>query len=667
MKDAAYRLHGDNIIECERTLGLIVEAFASDHPVVEGPLRSATCPSFRIRVRDGHRFILTFLPGFGRWDKDIVLIMSERGGILREATDMVVTRAGDSTEVPVLAIEYCGALPAGNQAWQRSGRALSLAHAQIPYLYVVEIGGQELDARRSRKSERMPNPAVPFSFLALTHELRTPVLPVLLPSPGVTPETSQRYATAFGRAELLSLLRHLLLQEPYTAPLEALEKKALGFVRQLAEGRRAGDSLTPGQWDAAYQSVVRGDSLLSFLAKTPPIAWRKTAYIKGLRKSVVALMSAAAENARGLTSARLPMCVVDAERRQAFSDAVIAIYPGLPDGFRQWFRKNRTLVICWVMGFKPRGDDARPDRGLPAFGRMLVGDRTELLTVVYGPAKTDTWTLLRENPAQLAEGNGLWEAILGLSDAVLADSQTMPESGCCAYTKGHWSRGPRARSRRPFPVVTPTPLRFGEHDVDTVLHLLFTRLNPESTFEAMCNPPGGDWSGLSLLTPDRGLELRWLSLPRVSASGSKRPDHVLQVFGIATKPVVLAVESKGRPTSIEKNIGPRLKQYVVDLLRSPPNVERPSVGGVWQPATSRQSSASFRFATAAAFILTDSSELCAVSERIAADLVCGFRFDSHGESCDVLCQVCSEIGRNVFAFLSRGRIAGLNVTLRVLQ
>ena len=128
------------------------------------------------------RFV--FYLGFGRWNEDIILFIRERGGLLREATDAVVTGVGSEYEEPLITFEYCGALPAGNQAWQRSGRAYSFGLAKIPYFYVAELGGFELDSDRNRRSPRMSNPAVPFSYVSFSLEQKTPVLPIFITSPG---------------------------------------------------------------------------------------------------------------------------------------------------------------------------------------------------------------------------------------------------------------------------------------------------------------------------------------------------------------------------------------------------------------------------------------------------------------------------------------------------
>lgn len=201
-------IHGDNIVECERTLEIIKAAFKHQVLSIRVPSGSPVCPEFLLSLRGTRTqsVHLTFYPGFGRWNEDILRVVHERGGILREAADCIITRVNAQSEEPVIAIEYCGALPAGNQAWQRSGRAYSFGLAGIPYVYVAELGGYELDEKRERKAPRMPNPAVPFSYLCYSVERNTPVLPVFVTSPGADEASRQAHGDEFADDELTGLV-----------------------------------------------------------------------------------------------------------------------------------------------------------------------------------------------------------------------------------------------------------------------------------------------------------------------------------------------------------------------------------------------------------------------------------------------------------------------------
>lgn len=158
-----FRIHGDNIVECDRCLDLIARAFTAQARFLQSdPYR----PAFEI-VKDGKSlFDVDLIPGHGRWQVNLQKMLRHHGAPLREATDALLTRMSldGKTELVVAAIEFCSALPAGNNAWQRNGRALACAVVGIPYLYFAEVGGVELDENRSVKAPRFPNPIVPFSY-----------------------------------------------------------------------------------------------------------------------------------------------------------------------------------------------------------------------------------------------------------------------------------------------------------------------------------------------------------------------------------------------------------------------------------------------------------------------------------------------------------------------
>ena len=145
MEARTFHIHGDNVVECDRTLSLIATATSLGRTEEDfsGPTGSASCPTYQIDAPEG-LFVFTCFPGFGRWHQDILQALRVKGGCLRESADAIVSRVDGDSEDPILALEYCGALPAGNQAWQRSGRAYSYGRAGVPFIYIAEIGGSEL-------------------------------------------------------------------------------------------------------------------------------------------------------------------------------------------------------------------------------------------------------------------------------------------------------------------------------------------------------------------------------------------------------------------------------------------------------------------------------------------------------------------------------------------
>lgn len=660
-----FRIHGDNIVECERTLDLIIRALGVVADKLPHPVGSPITPTYVFpsgRGADAYRF--TFLPGFGRWDVDILDILRTRGGCLREAVDAVICRVESGGEVPLLAIEYCGALPAGNQAWQRNGRALSFARAGLFYVYVAELSGYELDANRKRKAARLPNPAVPFSYLALTEATGSAAIPVFVRSPGASDDAVRTHTPFYGENELLEIFRCVIMGKRPTGARKKLEAKVLGLVKQLARTRHREDTLSPERWGEAFEAATTGEGLPNYLVRTPRIIWSKTAYIAGLTATTRALMAATAEFAYGLTSGSLPLCLIAEKDRKRLALDLRRIYPKISRTFLDWCRGSGPLAICWVMGFKPRGDDARPDRGLPPLCRMLIGDATDMLTIVYGPASAATWPKLAGAPLELMNQNGLWESVLACSDAVLVDAKTLAKPPPVVYVSTHWAATKQASAVSRF-AVTPVPLRIGENDVDTALHILFARLGGPDVFEGMCNPPGGDWSGMSLQTTDRRIEHRWLGLPRVTAKGAKRPDHVFQLFQGFTPYLVLAVESKERANSVEPGIGPRLSKYVRDLVQRVPSVHR-SPSKVWRHYTKAVAPLVPPVATAAAFVAVSSQELATVASKADVDLVIGLQYSTVDDSSTFLIHPCTPVGRKLARLLVALSVGNLRLSI-ILQ
>ena len=171
------RIHGDNIIECERALKLISLAYKG---TVIAESKNIFMPSYGIQNEGGKIIEVELLGGHDRWNVNFNTELTKYGAPLREATDAYITKvaADNKTEELLLAIEFCNALPAGNNAWQRNGRAVTCAEIGIPYFYFAEIGGVELDAHRKVKAPRFPNPIVPFSYLTSAKTLNVVCVPI---------------------------------------------------------------------------------------------------------------------------------------------------------------------------------------------------------------------------------------------------------------------------------------------------------------------------------------------------------------------------------------------------------------------------------------------------------------------------------------------------------
>jgi len=628
-KKIKIRIHGDNIVECERSMHLIVESVLGSNAIISFPMGSVLNPTYEAKNDD---FILhiQYFPGYGRWEPDILDYIQSKGAVLREAADSVICffiEEGEGFEKPILAIEFCGALAAGNQAWQRCGRAYAFASAGIPFFYIVEFGGVELDTDRGIRAVRLPNPLVPFSFLLLSEYFKTIVLPIFVASPVTDEATIKRYFNCFGNTELRLIIKNMIMGEDIEENYTKLSNKVLNLVEILSSNRRAKDTLSESKWKEWLEHVKNGKPSHEYIEENP-INWSKTAYIDRLTKTAKSIINGSSKYAIGVGSSNIPICLISEDKRFIYAKYVNKIYPNLPADFLEWLKKTGPLGICWVMGFKPRGDDARPDRGLPPLARMILGPEIDILTVVYGPAKNSTWPMLIKDPRGLANQNGLWESIFAMSSALLVDSSTFRINGDKAYLKSHWVASKNSAKEDKAKATKLFPLNIGENDVDTIIHILFTGSNNSSIFEGACNPPGGDWSGISILNATASEEARWISLPRVSGIKHKRPDHIFQLFIKGSSPIILAVESKKSSTLLEKKIGEQLILYIKDLIKSPPSVIREVNSGKWITTHKRVlKSDDYIFVSCGAFIDQGILDYKAIFKKTRTDLLLGVIID----------------------------------------
>ncbi len=623
------RIHGDNIIECERGLRLIAASFsATVHHLVSSPYM----PLYEI-VKDATiLFQVELLSGHGRWGINIQDVFLSQGAPVREAADAIVTKISreEETEEVMLAIEFSSALPAGNNAWQRNGRALACAVVGIPYLYFTEVGGIELGKNREIINPRFPNPIVPFSYLTASQMFNELCLPVYAASPSSSKEIHAQFSHIAGIEDAKIIVRHILESNLSPASYKTLSQKAMLMVTTLAGARKRADTLRGDNW-SVFLNLETDHQKTEWLQQRQK-EWKKKraskVKITDTFKKLIEqfdLVKSVPVGASGI-----PICLVPQEERHVFATQISDLYDDSIDkNFIAWLDSGSPLIIVWITGFKPRGDDSRPDRGLVPLARMLFGNSIEILTIVSGPAKPKMWSLLEENAQLLSQQNGLWASVINLSNGILVDSRTLPEIPLTLLLHPSKTRNQQAIQ---LPIALPTT-KFSEHDVDTIIHLLFSSDFSKGIFESMCNPPGGDWSGLSAINFDTATEVRWTSLPRVSKVGGKRPDHVVQ-FNINEKnSMFFAIESKDVPSKIAKNLGPRLITYVEELFAHAPTAikEKESdwhlykKGGI-APIDNP------RIISGGAFLWTKESSLVACIEKCQFDVVIALEFDSTNQS-----------------------------------
>ena len=670
MNRETFHIHGDNIIECERMVDYIAAIDPGSTKTYS--FLTPSCPIVTldfVYCGERHTWKFVFYPGFNkssssRWDTDIYSPIKSAGGFLDETPDAVISRDLGEFEEILVAIEFCSALQAGNQAWQRSGRALSTARSGCPYLYIVDFVKYELDTNtRERKALRFPNPVVPYSYINYSYNSDIFSAQVYVKAEEFQPSFDSKLSgfsnDLFGEKDLSEYIVLLLLGRDTRALQDRLLEKNYRVVEYLALLSNGDNSFNADDWKALRSSR---QSVVEYAVVNCDFSCDKKIARKSVSSStVLAFRDLVKKYSHGIASNDIPLGVIGTSDLPDFVGELKRLYPG--ETAIDEISLDRNLVVCLIKGFKPRGDDNRPDRGILPLSAMLSSVEYDVLTFLYGPFLNTNYELLLDNPAGLASRNGLWKAILSLSDFVLLDCPVLHGSEDATqalidnrdikrkllkYTK---------RDTLAITSIKPSPVAYAEDDVDTAIHVLFEGLSSLDSFEGMCNPPGGDWSGFSLT--DKSNEYRWLSLPRVSGA-RKRPDHVTELFDASSKPVLLITESKGVPNSLERNIGQQLKDYLSWLLGFAPSVEK-NQSGEWDISRSSIRISDYKLVTAGAFLSSPNTDFATLFDKTGCDLLfdlsplgAGWRLSIHSNS---------EIGRRVANSIAESTPEGCPVVI----
>lgn len=633
-----FRIHGDNIVECERIASLIINETkpANIRTSLLSPSTIVFDIDFCYHGLDSSWHI-ELLPGFNksgrrRWQENIFHILRSNGSFLDETPDAIITSVDGEMETILCAIEFCSALQAGNQAWQRSGRAFSTGRTGCPYLYIVDFVKYELDSRtRERKALRFPNPAVPYSYINFSKTSDHFVAQIYVRSEEFDPLREKALAgfdeNDFAEQELSAYLVKKMCGLSTEWEEQAILQKNLNVVSFLARSCNPKSNFTPKQWECLYDSQ---QGIVPFSIENAGFHFHKTITAKGHHGKSPQVLELIDQCSVGFASRDLPIGIIPAKNRERFTDGIRRLYPSFDEAILLKMADSKSdLILCLIKGFKPRGDDNRPDRGLLPLATMLSSTDAEVMTYLYGPVLAGNYHLLLTNPKRLAAANGLWKAILSLSNflaldvPILSGSQTDAELLMdTADLKEYFTKienGMHILSGKVFPSI---PQEYHEDDVDTGIHYIFAHLLRNFCFEGMCNPPGGDWSGFSVL--HKGSEKRWLSLPRVSKEvQGKRPDHILELFGVFDKPLLLSIESKERAIDLEPNVGEGLVNYIKNLMNYIPNVERtvhPYIG-VWTKSSSHVAFTDFEIISAAAYLRSAAQDAQTVFQNSQCDLL----------------------------------------------
>lgn len=600
------RIHGDNIVECKRTLQLIFDAVGGTFNLLECPIYK---PIYEIRTKDNEVYRIELLSGHGRWGVNIGTHIMENGGILREGADSYITEVIGTHEKFLLAVEYCSALPAGNNAWQRNGRALSSVLAGIPYLFMAELGGVELNERREVIAPRNPNPIVPFSYLSATIDYDMLCTPVYKPHPSISEELIVKYGEVFGYEESLNVVRGILTDSDISDSVKKLMFKSLRLVEILSEGKNGNRTLKGDGWDVYLNCRDRA----TWIVENSNLVWSKktSGKVKAPNRIKELIPQLVSMSYQTIGASEIPICLISKCRISEFEKILNDYYPNL--GIE--LPHDKHLAVVWITGYKPKGDDSRPDRGLCPLTKMVLGESSRVISIVYGPAKQQTWKMLEKGIDVLASSNGLWQSIYKICDGVLIDSLTKAEPEYIAISQESLEAHPELT----IPYNPFDDIEYSEHDTDTAIHQILTH---GGLVECLCNPPGGDWSGISYHR--KGETYRWTSLPRVSDIGGKRPDHVFQQE-LKDGNLFISIESKGKGSDLEDEIGDHLVTYLQTLFSMvPTSIKR--VNSDWRLYNDYADLGHFDVISVGAFIYKNDEELQQQMERGRLDNILAFEF-----------------------------------------
>lgn len=651
-----FRIHGDNIVECERIAKLILRETAPTS--VEISLMSPSTIVYNLRFKYlGRHFEwqLELLPGFNkagrrRWEANIFAGLKDSGSFLDETPDAIVTYVENGLETILYAIEFCSALQAGNQAWQRSGRAFSTGRTGCPYIYVVDFVNYELDPKtRERKSLRFSNPAVPYSYINFSEDSENFVAQVYIRSAefdkNLEPKLRNFDENNFAEDELARYVIKRMCGFDTSEEESVILQKSLNIVMFLASSLRPTTNFSPAQWRRLYEYQ---QGIVKFSLENSNFNFRKKITAKGHHGNSADFLDLAEQLSVGVASKDLPFGIIPAANRRRLANGIQRLYPTYDAEILERIASGDSeLILCMIKGFKPAGDDNRPDRGVLPLSAMLSSTDIEVLTYIYGPVIERNFNVLMSNPECLADSNGFWRAILSLSNYVALDVPVLTRRPNDAYDaevildtselKEHYIGQLPDEAGLTQDDFSSIPQSFHEDDVDTGIHFLFSHLLHEVCVEGMCNPPGGDWSGLSVYYGN--YEVRWLSLPRESKEvDGKRPDHVLELFGVFDRPVLLSIESKERSFDLEVNVGEGLLNYIHNLMNYVPNVERlvyPHLGA-WTQSEHLVDFNAFEVISAAAYLRGSAQASRTVFERSSCDMLFIMEPVEHGWEIEIV-------------------------------
>lgn len=612
MKVIKLNVYGDNILECERALSYLETGIRRQEKeilkkkLVDGFIIT---PQYNIKGKK-NEYVITLYPGVnrGRWNYDIYDILFTNNGIkLTETCDIILTSFENNKEIPILAIEFSSALPAGNNTWQRSGRALSFSRLGIPYIYAVEIGAHELDKNGEIKSTRNHPSLLILSYLLNNrYSKRLNSLSYSI-SPVANLNFINKYRKIIDENYLFDYIYFLVTNN--ARELVKCEEKLLlteleVYNKMADKNENIFNIFDVNKSNLAFINSLTLNDLLKGVRKAR-IPWKKV--IKDKTKTTGNLKHLKEITKQYCFSpyakSSVPIGILPKEHFNNFINDIKSKCPNYYKILNEAITNSKNdLAIVMVNGFKPGGNDSRPDRGLLPFSRMIFGEEISIFTIIYSPNVPDNIiNAISNGEFDILRRNGLFNAIVDGSDYILLDSVNHKK---CLEIPSQHSNIPTKIQNIIIPEIDRKPKKMGENDIDTVIHMIFKDI--KYVFESFTNPPGGDWSGISII--DDQYEYRWTSLNR-EPQNVKRPDHIFQI----KSDELLVIESKESYSKLidkEENVGPKMIAFLSNLLfKRPINAKKKHGEKEYSGTDENINTSYFNFLSAVAFYVKNDSEI----------------------------------------------------------
>ena len=501
--------------------------------------------------------------GFGRWGDNYWESDANKSNYIKENPDVLVSLETNNSK-KLFAIEFCSALPAGNQAWQRFARGKEFSRNGVDYFFISHIGGVELGANRKELSIRYPNPIV--NFASNKHNFESEFgfyINLIEETPGCPDQIVSNFKDCIGVEPLIEYIHSATLNQTITDEMLVYQKNLINCYIKTKK------NLSDFETDAlkGFFDTKHGQNVVN---------WKKKYSIE-VTKETKEILHAASIASNSYFGKDLPFTLIRSDKKIPFSKELNNI---LCKDMQILFDEKDEMFFCAIAGFKPRGDDARPDRGLVPMVDSIAGKDSKIVTLVFGPALSSLEERLNNNHKEVCLKNGLWGSVFQYSDYVIATSRNFKRP---VFLKG--DRFNYRKSAKKFIFYDKnTKLVPNENDVDTGIHI--TMKDDLGLFESIFNPPGGDWSGVSFVNQKSDEEIRYLTLPRApDQKENKRPDHIYQDI---KNNLIMVIESKTNFSSLlkEEGVGEKMITWTKNLLKHNPQVKK-TKGEKWNSQTDK--------------------------------------------------------------------------------